>query len=141
MVHLMCPVFVWSKGPEWLTPDAYPGVYAKFDIAELDPAAPLPETAGVLLVDRPTFRDRRADIEAFVGSDGAVIAVGETADEAMPLKRKRRRRRAYRAARARLPIAGTSIVKSSLYGKWKVVPILGNDQEPCGRARTFHLKP
>jgi hypothetical protein len=40
---------------------------------------------------------------------------------------------------ARLPVAGTSIMLSSLYGKWKVVPHLDGGATPCGRATSFSI--
>jgi hypothetical protein len=43
--------------------------------------------------------------------------------------------------RARLPVAGTSIVTSSLYGRWSVVPYLGADGDACGRPLAFWVDP
>ena len=42
---------------------------------------------------------------------------------------------------ARLPVAGTSIMTSGLYGRWKVVPHLDDGREACGRARSFVIRP
>jgi hypothetical protein len=42
---------------------------------------------------------------------------------------------------ARLPIAGTPIVSHSLYGRWRVRPHLDGAPLPCGRGRTFWLRP
>jgi hypothetical protein len=47
-------------------------------------------------------------------------------------------RRAYSLS-ARLPVAGTSIMTSSLYGKWKVVPHLDGSLTPCGRGAVFTI--
>jgi hypothetical protein len=47
--------------------------------------------------------------------------------------------RRYRVT-SRLPVAGTSIMTSSLYGKWKVVPHLDGDLRPCGAASSFSIK-
>jgi len=38
-----------------------------------------------------------------------------------------------------LPVAGTSIVTSSLYGSWTVVPYLDGRPEPCGTASRFTI--
>ena len=46
--------------------------------------------------------------------------------------------RAYRVA-AHLPVAGTSITTSSLYGKWKVVPFIDESPKPCGAATAFSI--
>jgi hypothetical protein len=46
--------------------------------------------------------------------------------------------RAYQVT-ARLPVAGTSIMTSSLYGKWKVVPHLDGSLKPCGAATVFSI--
>jgi hypothetical protein len=42
---------------------------------------------------------------------------------------------------ARLPVAGTSIMTSSLYGKWKVIPHLDGSLEACGAATGFSITP
>jgi hypothetical protein len=42
---------------------------------------------------------------------------------------------------ARLPVAGTSIMASGLYGRWRVVPYLDDRREPCGPGRSFVIKP
>lgn len=46
--------------------------------------------------------------------------------------------RGYRVS-ARLPVAGTSIMASSLYGKWKVVPHLDGSLKACGAATVFSI--
>jgi hypothetical protein len=48
------------------------------------------------------------------------------------------RKRVYKA---RLPVAGTSIMTSGLYGRWKVVPYADDAREPCGRGRSFVIRP
>jgi hypothetical protein len=42
-------------------------------------------------------------------------------------------------ADTRLPVAGTSIMTSSLYGQWKVEPHLDGDLTSCGAATTFTI--
>lgn len=44
-------------------------------------------------------------------------------------------------AEALLPVAGTNIVRSGLYGQWTVVPHLADDPQPCGRPVGFELAP
>jgi len=73
----MCSVFVWMKEPRWLTPDSYPGLFKRFEIASVPSDAPLPSTAGVLFVDRAQLDSARGAIEAYVEADGAVIAVDD----------------------------------------------------------------
>jgi hypothetical protein len=41
---------------------------------------------------------------------------------------------------ARLPVAGTSITLSSLYGTWSVQPYLDGRTEPCGPATKFTIR-
>jgi len=41
---------------------------------------------------------------------------------------------------ARLPVAGTSITLSSLYGTWSVQPYLDGRPEPCGPATRFTIR-
>jgi hypothetical protein len=42
--------------------------------------------------------------------------------------------------RARLPVAGTSITLSSLFGTWSVQPYLDGRAEPCGPATRFTIR-
>lgn len=46
-------------------------------------------------------------------------------------------RKASRAVKARLPVGGTSISTSSLYGKWRVEPFFDDDQKACGAGLRF----
>jgi len=48
--------------------------------------------------------------------------------------------RAQYELRARLPVAGTSITLSSLYGTWSVQPYLDGHTEPCGPATKFTIR-
>ncbi len=48
--------------------------------------------------------------------------------------------RAQYELRARLPVAGTSITLSSLYGTWSVQPYLDGQAEPCGPATKFTIR-
>jgi len=41
---------------------------------------------------------------------------------------------------ARLPVAGTSITMSSLYGRWSVQPYLDDQPGPCGPATRFTIR-
>jgi hypothetical protein len=41
---------------------------------------------------------------------------------------------------ARLPVAGTSITLSSLYGRWTVQPYLDGRPDPCGPATRFTIE-
>lgn len=47
----------------------------------------------------------------------------------------------FRWATELLPVAGTTIVTSSLYGRWKAEAYLDGATTPCGRARHFTLQP
>jgi hypothetical protein len=49
--------------------------------------------------------------------------------------------RGHRRVEARLPVAGTSIMASGLYGRWTVVPQLDDSSEPCGPRRHFVIRP
>lgn len=40
-----------------------------------------------------------------------------------------------------LPVAGTSIVTSALYGTWTVIAYLDNATEPCGPSSSFVITP
>jgi hypothetical protein len=47
----------------------------------------------------------------------------------------------HRRVEARLPVAGTSIMASGLYGTWRVVPQLDDSRAPCGAGRSFVIRP
>ncbi len=42
---------------------------------------------------------------------------------------------------AQLPVAGTPIVHSALYGRWTATAYLDDETEACGRPRRFFLEP
>lgn len=44
------------------------------------------------------------------------------------------------SASATLPVAGTAIMTSSLYGRWRVEPHLDGSPVPCGRSRGFVIE-
>ena len=50
--------------------------------------------------------------------------------------------RVHRMSRvsARLPVAGTFIATSSLFGKWRVVPYVDDDPEPCAAPSVFRIE-
>jgi len=53
--------------------------------------------------------------------------------------RSPRREQSHRQVSARLPVAGTSIVTSSLYGKWTVVAHLDGEGKPASVPRGFTI--
>ena len=48
---------------------------------------------------------------------------------------------ARQSLRARLPVAGTSITMSSLYGRWAVQAFLDDQTRPCSPPRVFAIQP
>jgi hypothetical protein len=62
----------------------------------------------------------------------SVSALSSTAS-----KRKPR----YKTVTARIPVAGTTIVNSSLYGTWRVEAYLEGEPAACVKPRTFVIKP
>ena len=53
----------------------------------------------------------------------------------------RRRSRRFQEVNAVLPVAGTSIVTSSMYGTWKVEAFLDGNNRRCSRPRKFKINP
>lgn len=47
----------------------------------------------------------------------------------------------YHEVNTLLPVAGTSIVSSSMYGTWKVEAFLDGADQRCSRPRTFIIQP
>ncbi len=57
------------------------------------------------------------------------------------LKRVRRGRSLFAAASATLPVGGTDIVSSGLYGRWRVEAHLDGAEQRCGLVGLFDLSP
>ncbi len=51
-----------------------------------------------------------------------------------------RRRSRYRWVSASLPVAGTTIVTSSLYGRWSAAAYVEGESSPCARPRRFVIR-
>lgn len=49
--------------------------------------------------------------------------------------------RRYHEVSTLLPVAGTSIVSSSMYGKWSVEAFLDGAEEGCSRPKSFIIEP
>ncbi len=49
--------------------------------------------------------------------------------------------RAWHSLVVQLPVAGTPIVHSSLYGRWTARAFLDDEIEPCSRSRRFFIEP
>lgn len=90
----------------------------------------------------------RADEESAKASTTSPSSSGvrgnrkKLADHSRPLdeaeaQETRRGKRRYRRVSATLPVAGTSIVASSLYGRWTAVAFLDGSMESCGPAARF----
>jgi hypothetical protein len=52
-----------------------------------------------------------------------------------------KRRARFQTVTARLPVAGTTIVSSSLYGTWKAEAYVEGERNACAKARSFVIKP
>ncbi len=57
------------------------------------------------------------------------------------LRQVSRGRGVYAAASATLPVGGTDIVSSGLYGRWRVEAYLDGAQQRCAPATPFNLRP
>lgn len=61
---------------------------------------------------------------------------------AAPSSDRRQRESPKRTATAMLPVAGTTIVTSSLYGEWRIEAYLDGERETaCGRPLSFVIEP
>ena len=67
------------------------------------------------------------------------MSIPFSADEEEPATGRMRRR--TKKVRATLPVAGTSIVTHSLYGKWKVEAFLDGADKRCTSPRSFVIEP
>jgi hypothetical protein len=57
------------------------------------------------------------------------------------LRRVSRSRRLFAAVSTTLPVGGTDIVSSGLYGRWRVEAYLDGAEQRCGAAASFNLNP
>ena len=48
--------------------------------------------------------------------------------------------RKFESVDVSFPVAGSTIVTSSLYGRWKVEIFLDGAADPCGRPTFFHIR-
>jgi hypothetical protein len=100
-----------------------------------------PRTAGRFSARKTVdlaFRMRlvRSDEEAHLVSFRVFTPNGHLYQEVQAVHRPTSARRVATIA-AQLPIAGTPIATSSLYGRWRVVPYLDNNPEPCAAGAVF----
>jgi hypothetical protein len=80
---------------------------------------------------RPGRRDRDPLAPAAAVSNGVPIQMlGHSPDGRGP---------ARQSLRARLPVAGTSITMSTLYGRWTVQAFLDDHTRPCSPPRVFAI--
>lgn len=61
--------------------------------------------------------------------------------DAPPPENPTRNSRRYQKVSAVLPVAGTSIVSSSMYGTWKVEAFLDGNEQRCARPTKFEIEP
>jgi hypothetical protein len=94
-----------------------------------------PPLDGAAEGQRPAALPGKATANALPG--GAAVPTGrDPADAGRP---RAATTEPVRGAGARLPLAGTSITQSSLYGAWSVQPFLDDQQTPCGPATSFTI--
>jgi hypothetical protein len=81
-----------------------------------------------------------------VTSRGAAGATRWVAGYPRPMPQQRltrvtRGRSTYAAASASLPVAGTDVVSSGLYGRWRVEAYVDGAEQSCARPAWFVLGP
>jgi len=80
---------------------------------------------------RPGRHDPALAPAAAVSSGVPIQALGNSPDGRGP---------ARQSLRARLPVAGTSITMSTLYGRWTVQAFLDDHTRPCSPPRVFAIQ-
>jgi hypothetical protein len=81
--------------------------------------------------EKPGRRGKSAVAPAATALGAPVQALGNPRDGRDP---------ARQSLRARLPVAGTSITMSSLYGRWTVQAFLDDHTRPCSPPRVFAIQ-
>jgi hypothetical protein len=84
------------------------------------------------------LRLRNADEDAHVVTFRVLTPKGHLYQEIQVAHRAETGRRVS-AISTRLPVAGTAIATSSLFGRWRVVPYLDDGPRPCGAASVFTI--
>jgi hypothetical protein len=84
------------------------------------------------------MRLRNADEDTHVVSFRILTPKGHLYQEIQFLHRAESGRRAASIS-GRLPVAGTAIATSSLYGRWRVVPYFDGSPRPCAAASVFAI--
>jgi hypothetical protein len=80
---------------------------------------------------------RRLELRVFTPQGYLYQTLAVPFDASPPAADRQSPRPRLRSIGARLPVAGTAITTNSLYGRWRVVPFLDGEAEPCGRERAF----
>ena len=86
------------------------------------------------------FTTDRSPTKALRAVDGFPRPLAVQQTETVPEEGKAQGDKASQSVVARLPVAGTSIVHSSLYGKWTAEAYLDDETESCGRSRVFFIR-
>jgi|MudIll2142460700_1097286.scaffolds.fasta_scaffold389600_1 hypothetical protein len=80
---------------------------------------------------------RRLELRVFTPQGYLYQTLAVPFDASPPAADRQAPRPPLRSVGVRLPVAGTAITTNSLYGRWRVVPFLDDEAEPCGRERAF----
>jgi len=108
------------------------GVFSASEILDLELQA---------VVSRRLADDRQVEFKVYTPSGHLyqLLRAELSAPEAGGRSRSPSRERRQLSVSARLPVAGTSIVTNSLYGRWTVVAHLDGSSEPAGPPSSFTL--
>jgi hypothetical protein len=80
---------------------------------------------------------RRLELRVFTPQGYLYQTLAVPFDASPPAADRQSPRPPLRSVGVRLPVAGTAITTNSLYGRWRVVPFLDDEAEPCGGERAF----
>jgi hypothetical protein len=86
-------------------------------------------------------RDSRLEFHVYTPQGHLYQRLRALPQVAVVVGERDRRRSRERVSVATLPTAGTTIVNSSLYGRWRVEPHLDGELRPCAPALRFQVGP
>jgi hypothetical protein len=81
------------------------------------------------------------DLKVFTPKGHLYQELSLSSTNAGPVSSNPTRRPRYRTLTATFPVAGTTIVNSSLYGTWRVEAFFAGERAACAKPRAFVIKP
>lgn len=118
----------------WVTAPNPPGkVRSRWPPLDFSASKVLDLKFWVVLPSRRTTPGRRVEVKLFTPKGHLYQTLAAPVDAGRP--------RLFQTVTMRLPVAGTTIVNNSLYGRWTAAAYLEGGASPCTKTRKFQIRP